>query len=141
MTHHPPLTSSSPTTRTPQATCGILLFLVTSLGHNGLVVYEANERPDYWKLQVCVCVCVRSLRVRVRVFAHVLSCTEPNIPPSQSCVLMPVHVSYPLLSCQCPVRTQVTTTRNISGNWFVHWLCGGLEYQVDHHLYPTETNQ
>jgi len=65
-----------------QATCGILLFLVTSLGHNGLVVYEANERPDYWKLQV-------------------------------------------------------TTTRNISGNWFVHWLCGGLEYQVDHHLFPT----
>ena len=32
--------------------------------------------------------------------------------------------------------TQVTTTRNISGGWFMHWLCGGLEYQVDHHLFP-----
>jgi fatty acid desaturase len=64
-----------------QAICGQILFAVTSLGHNGLPVYEADERPDYWKLQV-------------------------------------------------------TTTRNISGNWFVHWLCGGLEYQVDHHLFP-----
>jgi len=64
-----------------QAVCGQILFAVTSLGHNGLPVYEADERPDYWKLQV-------------------------------------------------------TTTRNISGNWFVHWLCGGLEYQVDHHLFP-----
>jgi len=31
---------------------------------------------------------------------------------------------------------QVTTTRNISGGAFMHWLCGGLEYQVDHHLFP-----
>jgi len=62
--------------------CGMILFAVTSLGHNGLPVYEADERPDYWKLQV-------------------------------------------------------TTTRNITGNAFVHWLCGGLEYQVDHHLFPT----
>jgi len=64
-----------------QAVCGLILFAVTSLGHNGLPVYEADQRPDYWKLQV-------------------------------------------------------TTTRNISGNAFVHWLCGGLEYQVDHHLFP-----
>lgn len=63
------------------AICSLLLFGITSLGHNGLPVYEADERPDYWKLQV-------------------------------------------------------TTTRNITGNAFVHWLCGGLEYQVDHHLFP-----
>ena len=55
----PPLTS--PLTPSPhslisprtQAVCGFLLFVVTSLGHNGLIVYEADERPDYWKLQVC----------------------------------------------------------------------------------------
>mmetsp|Transcript_7262 Transcript_7262/g.20935 ORF Transcript_7262/g.20935 Transcript_7262/m.20935 type:complete len:493 (+) Transcript_7262:36-1514(+) len=64
-----------------QAICGFVLFSITSLGHNGLPVYEANDKPDYWKLQV-------------------------------------------------------TTTRNITGNAFVHWLCGGLEYQVDHHLFP-----
>jgi acyl-lipid Delta6-acetylenase / acyl-lipid (9-3)-desaturase len=37
---------------------------------------------------------------------------------------------------------QVTTTRNITGGHgipqaFVDWFCGGLQYQVDHHLFPT----
>jgi len=38
-------------------------------------------------------------------------------------------------------KLQVTTTRNIIGGhgipqWFVGWLCGGLHYQVEHHLFP-----
>lgn len=38
-------------------------------------------------------------------------------------------------------KLQVTTTRNITGGHgipqcFVDWLCGGLQYQVDHHLFP-----
>ena len=33
-------------------------------------------------------------------------------------------------------KLQVTTTRNISSNWLVDWFCGGLQYQVDHHLFP-----
>ena len=31
---------------------------------------------------------------------------------------------------------QVSTTRNVTSNWFVDWFCGGLQYQVDHHLFP-----
>ena len=36
---------------------------------------------------------------------------------------------------------QVTTTRNITGGhgmpqFFVDWFCGGLQYQVEHHLFP-----
>ena len=39
-------------------------------------------------------------------------------------------------------KLQVTTTRNIIGGHgfpqaFVDWFCGGLQYQVDHHLFPT----
>merc|ERR1711956_185755 len=54
--------------------------------HNGMATYDAETRPDFWKLQV-------------------------------------------------------TTTRNIIGGhgipqWFVGWLCGGLHYQVEHHLFP-----
>merc|ERR1712160_744 len=70
------------------STCssGLFLALVFGLGHNGMAVYDATTRPDFWKLQV-------------------------------------------------------TTTRNITGGhgipqWFVDWLCGGLQYQVDHHLFP-----
>lgn len=66
--------------------CGFMLALVFGLGHNGMAVYDADKRPDFWKLQV-------------------------------------------------------TTTRNITGGHgipqaFVDWFCGGLQYQVDHHLFP-----
>ena len=66
--------------------CGFLLAIVFGLGHNGMAVYDADSRPDFWSLQV-------------------------------------------------------TTTRNITGGhgfpkWFVDWFCGGLQYQVDHHLFP-----
>jgi hypothetical protein len=29
-----------------------LQALVFGLGHNGMAVYHADERPDFWKLQV-----------------------------------------------------------------------------------------
>lgn len=61
--------------------CGLFLALVFGLGHNGMSTYDADKRPDFWKLQV-------------------------------------------------------TTTRNITSNWFNDWFCGGLQYQVDHHLFP-----
>jgi acyl-lipid Delta6-acetylenase / acyl-lipid (9-3)-desaturase len=69
------------------AACGFFLAIVFGLGHNGMATYDADARPDFWKLQV-------------------------------------------------------TTTRNITGGHgipqaFVDWFCGGLQYQVDHHLFPT----
>ena len=64
-----------------QTGCGLFLAIVFGLGHNGMAVYPADKRPDFWKLQV-------------------------------------------------------TTTRNVTSNLFVDWFCGGLQYQVDHHLFP-----
>lgn len=64
-----------------QCSCGLFLALVFGLGHNGMAVYPADQRPDFWKLQV-------------------------------------------------------STTRNVTSNPFVDWFCGGLQYQVDHHLFP-----
>jgi len=71
---------------TATCSCGFFLALVFGLGHNGMSTYDAESRPDFWKLQV-------------------------------------------------------TTTRNITGGHgfsqaFVDWFCGGLQYQVDHHLFP-----
>lgn len=65
-----------------QTSCGLFLALVFGLGHNGMSVYQADERPDFWKLQV-------------------------------------------------------STTRNITSTPFVDFFCGGLQYQVDHHLFPS----
>ena len=34
-------------------------------------------------------------------------------------------------------KLQVTTTRNvITSNWFMSWFCGGMQFQVEHHLFP-----
>jgi fatty acid desaturase len=57
-----------------QTSCGLFLATVFGLGHNGMAVYPAEQRPDFWKLQV-------------------------------------------------------STTRNVTSNWFVDWFCGGLQYQ------------
>ncbi|MGO2933618.1 fatty acid desaturase family protein [Microbacterium sp.] len=32
---------------------------------------------------------------------------------------------------------QVRTSRNVSGGWWATWLMGGLNYQVEHHLFPS----
>jgi fatty acid desaturase len=34
------------------------------------------------------------------------------------------------------LRRQVLTSRNVRGGWFVDLLLGGLNYQVEHHLFP-----
>ncbi|MCW2164266.1 Fatty acid desaturase [Microbacterium hydrothermale] len=31
---------------------------------------------------------------------------------------------------------QVRTSRNVSGGWWATWLMGGLNYQIEHHLFP-----
>nr|CCA19127.1 delta6 fatty acid desaturase putative [Albugo laibachii Nc14] len=65
-----------------QATCGIFLALVFSIGHNGMAIYERSTQPKFWELQV-------------------------------------------------------TTTRNIKSSIWCDWFTGGLNFQVDHHLFPT----
>jgi len=33
-------------------------------------------------------------------------------------------------------KTQLLTSRNITSHWWSHWLHGGLERQIEHHLFP-----
>jgi fatty acid desaturase len=35
------------------------------------------------------------------------------------------------------LRTQVFTARNVRGNMFIDYWYGGLNYQIEHHLFPT----
>ena len=95
--------------------CGLFLALVFGLGHNGMATYDAETRPDFWKLQVRM----------EKLYSY-------TTPPSSLVANQPLFLSSP---------SQVTTTRNITGGhgfpqFFVDWLCGGLQYQVDHHLFP-----
>ena len=33
-------------------------------------------------------------------------------------------------------RAQLASTRNIASHWYSHWFHGGLEMQIEHHLFP-----
>jgi len=35
------------------------------------------------------------------------------------------------------VALQILTTTNIEPNWWMNWFSGGLNLQVEHHLFPT----
>jgi fatty acid desaturase len=35
------------------------------------------------------------------------------------------------------LRRQVLTSRNVRGNWLVDLVLGGLNYQIEHHLFPS----
>jgi fatty acid desaturase len=56
------------------------------------------------------------------------------------CSFAPNHKGMPVLSAGHTLdflRKQVLTSRNIRGGWFVDFLLGGLNYQIEHHLFPS----
>jgi fatty acid desaturase len=55
------------------------------------------------------------------------------------CSFAPNHKGMPILSAEEQLdhlRSQVLTSRNMSGGRWVDGLFGGLNYQIEHHLFP-----
>jgi fatty acid desaturase len=55
------------------------------------------------------------------------------------CSFAPNHKGMPIIGASEKVdylRRQVLTSRNVRGSWFVDQLLGGLNYQIEHHLFP-----
>jgi fatty acid desaturase len=55
------------------------------------------------------------------------------------CSFAPNHKgmpTYPADASMDFLRKQVLTSRNVRGGWFTDVLLGGLNYQVEHHLFP-----
>lgn len=51
----------------------------------------------------------------------------------------PAHKGMPIVPPEMKLdflRRQVMVSRNIRGNWFVDFFMGGLNYQIEHHLFP-----
>ncbi|GAA3765761.1 acyl-CoA desaturase [Microbacterium kribbense] len=51
----------------------------------------------------------------------------------------PNHKGMPIIAKDAKLdffSKQVRTSRNIRGGWWATWLMGGLNYQVEHHLFP-----
>jgi len=52
----------------------------------------------------------------------------------------PNHKGMPIISAESRLdfmRKQVLTSRNVTGGPFITFLLGGLNYQVEHHLFPS----
>ena len=54
-------------------------------------------------------------------------------------IFAPNHKGMPLTNggTRGFLREQVLTSRNIGGNWLIDLVYGGLNYQIEHHLFPT----
>jgi fatty acid desaturase len=56
------------------------------------------------------------------------------------CSFAPNHKGMPVLDGDEKLdflRHQVITARNIRGGWFIDFALGGLNYQIEHHLFPS----
>ncbi len=56
------------------------------------------------------------------------------------CSFAPNHKGMPVLDEDDKLdflRRQVITSRNIRGGWFTDFILGGLNYQIEHHLFPS----
>lgn len=52
----------------------------------------------------------------------------------------PNHIGMPTVPPNLKIdflRRQVLMSRNVSGGWFIHFLLGGLNFQIEHHLFPS----
>jgi fatty acid desaturase len=55
------------------------------------------------------------------------------------CSFAPNHKGMPVLEGDSDVgfvRRQIITARNVTGGRFVAFMLGGLNYQIEHHLFP-----
>src|SRR5262249_21747593 len=56
------------------------------------------------------------------------------------CSFAPNHKDTPIIGAHDKLdylRRQVITSRNIRSGWIVDQLLGGLNYQIEHHLFPS----
>ena len=56
------------------------------------------------------------------------------------CSFAPNHKGMPPLSAADDadyLRRQVLTSRNVRGHWLTDFVLGGLNYQIEHHLFPS----
>lgn len=55
------------------------------------------------------------------------------------CAFAPNHTGMPIVPATMKIdflHRQVLMSRNVTGGWFIHFVLGGLNYQIEHHLFP-----
>lgn len=111
-------------------------------------LFNKNEKIPHRKLEIAM----MSFRVIVPTTAIFLLMPNP-LMAAAFCMLQmltfglfmggsfaPNHKGMPLIAKDAKVdflRRQVLTSRNVKGSWLIDNLMGGLNYQIEHHLFPS----
>lgn len=111
-------------------------------------LFDKKESIPYRKLEIAM----MSFRVIAPTTAIFLLMPNPLMAAAFCMVQMmtfgifmggsfaPNHKGMPLIAKDSKVdflRRQVLTSRNIKGSWLIDNLMGGLNYQIEHHLFPS----
>lgn len=94
-------------------------FLTLRLGGLGFLVFWVLPLP----------MALAFLAVQVGVFGFYLGFS-----------FAPNHIGMPLVHASQRIdflRRQVLMSRNIAGGWWTSWFFGGLNLQIEHHLFPS----
>ena len=68
------------------------------------------------------------------------SCSRALFGLYLGCSFAPNHKGMPILDDERQLdflRRQVLTSRNVRGGWLIDFALGGLNYQIEHHLFPS----
>ena len=96
----------------------VLLLCLHVVGYLGVVLWVLS--PVH---------AVMFVAVHQAVFGLYLGCSFA--PNHKGMMIVAAHEKLDYL------RRQVLTSRNVRGGWFVDQLLGGLNYQIEHHLFPS----
>jgi hypothetical protein len=129
-----------------ETVCGLLLASVFALNHNGMTVMtkEESKSVDYYTRQVRAHthtphgpkeLCQRHTHTHMRGkarFGAVRPRPRRQLRPLSRSLAQCVHVGLTRGLRLC----QIITGRDVTPTMFVAWFAGGLNYQIEHHLFP-----
>jgi fatty acid desaturase len=131
-----------------QAELFVPLMLLRSTGLYVSGVQDLLGRRDWVAVSECLLLALRTALYLLAVLwvlplpeaAAFIAVYEAVFSLYLGCSFAPNHKGMPLIdggSTMSFAARQVVTARNVSGGRFTNFMLGGLNYQIEHHLFPT----
>lgn len=114
-----------------------LLFLAKRIRDNGLKsdsVLELVQLGLHFGIFLVLPSLVLGILPAIAVYVGIWSVVSLLL----SIIFIPAHVGLPIQSqCDDFWGSQIEGSRNYEAPKWAEWLCVGLQYQIEHHLFPT----
>lgn len=131
-----------------QAQLFLPLMLLRSTGLYVLGAQDLFRRADRWAVSECVLLALRTALYLSAVLwvlpvpkaVAFIAVYEATFSLYLGCSFAPNHKGMPVLDADSTMsfaRRQIVTARNVTGGRCTGFILGGLNYQIEHHLFPT----